>query len=117
RLEPQRPRLAGGLPDRARRLDHRRPVRRRPPPRRTRSAGGGSIQHADRMLAVVAGHGAELVEDSLLVRARRQPVALIDRLHVLTLRSRTHDDGFHRPRTVTSQMARRWLAGNISDGA
>ena len=69
------------------------------------------------MLAMVAGHLSELVEDLPLLRSPGLPIALIDRLDVLPFRGRTHAGCLHRPGTVTSPMARRFPLGNILDGA
>lgn len=70
-----------------------------------------------RVLAKVAGHLTELVEDLPLLRSPGLAVALIDGLDVLPFRVRTHAGCLHRPGTVTSPMARRFPLSNILDGA
>ncbi len=106
RLEPERPRVAGRLPDHPQHLDDGRAVRRSSAPRWAGGTRRGPVEQPDGMLAVIASDLAELVQDPPLLRAPRVSVALIDGLHVLSFGSRTHDGFLHRLRKVTSQMAR-----------
>jgi hypothetical protein len=70
------------------------------------AAAMGDQMQADGMLAVIADHMAELVQDEALLRPPGVPVSLKDGLHILPFRSRTHDGFLHRPGKVTSRMAR-----------
>jgi hypothetical protein len=117
RVQPPRPGISGGFPDGPERVDRGRTVRDRPAPRGRGSPRRRMVQEPDGVLAMVASHLTELVEDLPLLRAPGLPVALIDRLNVLPFRVRTHASCLHRPGTVTSPMARRFPLGNILDGA
>jgi hypothetical protein len=116
-LEPHRPGIPRGLPDHPQRLNSGDMVARGAPLGRAGRARGRPVEHPDGRLAVIAYNSAELVQDPPLLRSPCMSITLIDRLHVLSLGSHTHDGFLHRERKVTSQMARRSLLGNILDGA
>jgi len=92
-LEAYGPRIAGCLPDHPERLNDGQPVRGGAP---TPGAGvvvarGGPVQQAHGMLPVIAGDPAALIQDPALLRARRLPIAAMNRLEVLPSRVRSHD--------------------------
>ena len=79
----------GRFPDHAQGLDGGRLVERRPPLRRPRGTRGRSVEHPDRMLAVIAGHLTDLIQNLPLLRTPGMPITLIDSLHILLPASRT----------------------------
>src|SRR3989441_11003780 len=55
------------------------------------AAQGGPVQQAHGVLPMIASDPAALIQDLALLRARRLPIAVIDRFEVLPSGVRSHD--------------------------
>jgi len=118
RFQPLRPGIVGRLPDRFQNRNHPRPVGRAPSLTLPDPLLGRrrTVQHANRVLAIVITGGAELVQDALFLHPTGSLVARINPPQILSSRSPTHDvtllhNGLH------SKIARRYVTGYILDCA
>src|SRR5579863_9958307 len=91
-LQAYRPGIIGRFPDRLQNRQRGRAVGSAawPPSGRRFRRRQRTVQHPDGMLAVIAAVGAELVQDALLLRPTRLPVARINALQIVSSRSSTH---------------------------
>ncbi len=105
-LQPHRPRVVRRLPHQAQRVIHRLAIARptKPTPGRP-PLGSRAVQTPHRVLAVIARHPANLVQNPTLLRPIRLPVPRPDPAQILppSLSSQVVPPA----RRVTSQMARR----------